>query len=81
MIDRRFNIVIITLILFLMPGFAKADYFLTGSFFSSETNISKLPLEVSSIVFGNNDRLYLLDKRGKDTDIFLRRGPRKRNPF
>lgn len=70
MIDRRFNIVIITLILFLMPGFAKADYFLTGSFFSSETNISKLPLEVSSIVFGNNDRLYLLDKREEKIQIY-----------
>ncbi len=74
MINRRFNIVIITLVLFLLPGLAKADYFLSGSFFSSETDINKLPLEVSSITFGLNDRLYLLDKREEKIQIYSPEG-------
>jgi len=70
MINRRFNVILLTLILLLLPEFAWADYFLTGSFFSSQTDINKLPIEVSSIVFGPDDRLYLLDKREEKIQVY-----------
>ncbi|MBC7319211.1 hypothetical protein H5T89_01065 [bacterium] len=74
MINRKLNIVILTLFLVLLPEFAKADYFLTGSFFSSETDIKRLPIEVSSIAFGLNDRLYLLDKREEKIQVYSSEG-------
>ena len=74
MINRRFNVVLFTLTLLLLPHFAWADYFLTGSFFSSQTDINKLPLEVSSIAFGPDDRLYLLDKREEKIQVYSPEG-------
>lgn len=74
MIRKKINVPLLILLLILLPEFAKADYFLTGDFFSSETDIKKLPLEVSSIVFGINDRLYLLDKREEKIQIYSSEG-------
>lgn len=64
----------IFLAIFILPRSARADYFLTGNFFSSETDIRRLPLEVSSIAFGRGDRLYLLDKREGKIQIYSPKG-------
>ncbi len=81
MIRKKLNILLLTLLLILLPEFAKADYFLTGNFFSSETDIKKLPLEVSSIVFGINDRLYLLDRREGKIQIYSPEGVLEREIY
>lgn len=69
---NRFILIVLFIIgiAILLPGIAKADYFLSGNFFSSETDIKKLPLEVSSMAFGLGDRMYLLDKRENKIQIY-----------
>lgn len=71
---HRSIVLVIFLFIFLLPRSVRADYFLTGNFFSSETDIRRLPLEVSSIAFGLEDRLYLLDKREGKIQIYSSKG-------
>ncbi|HOK29693.1 MAG TPA: YIP1 family protein [bacterium] len=70
----RTILIVVLFILIIFPGYARADYFLSGGFFSSEANIRKLPLEVSSIAFGPEDRLCLLDKREGKIQIYSSKG-------